>query len=536
LLAYGGLGLAVLLPLFAPGYILTLDLVFVPHLAWPDGWGSATALLTAVLHLLNLIVPSQIIEKLLLLTILTLAGLGMHRLVPTKNQWAKYAAGGLYVLNPFTYSRLMSGQYLVLAGYALMPWFVGALLRFVRRPEWGSAWRLGAWTLAIGFVSLHYLGFAAITAVIAVGLAVWRDRRHPPRLRQLAGWSGGVAGGVLALNSFWLIPLLTHRSAQASLIAGFDERFFLSFRTAGDATFGQMLNTLGLYGFWGDRQGLYILPKEVLPWWWVVALVILGLAALGAWKRWRGNRFGIGLMLGVLVVGWVLAQGIMGSPFAGLNHWLMNHMPWYRGYREPGKFIGLIALGVCYLFGLGVAWLLERSSRWGWKAEWLPGLLVAIPLAYTPTMLWGAGGQLHAVNYPADWYALERRLGAEHSGGKVLFLPWHQYMYFGFAGRLIANPAPRFFDRPTVAGDNAQIGLIERQSSNPLSERIERDILSADTGRRDLGPRLRQLGFEYVVLAKEVDYRDYAWLDRSPDLHRVSDKGTLRVYRVESEK
>jgi hypothetical protein len=228
------------------------------------------------------------------------------------------------------------------------------------------------------------------------------------------------------------------------------------------------------------------------------------------------------------LIAWVLAQGIVGNPFASLNEWLYDHAYFYRGYREPGKFIGLIALALAYGYGLGVAWIVDMI-RPGWVPVVGP-LAVAWPLLYTPTMVWGAAGQLKAVDYPRDWYSLNRRLNAEKDRGAVLFLPWHQYMSFNFAGRLIANPASRFFDRHIIQGDNAQIGLIEHQTSSPLSQKIEKDVLADD--RQDVARRLKALGITHVVLAKEADYNQYAWLDDQPGLSLTAEGPTLKLYEV----
>jgi hypothetical protein len=506
---YLALAALVLGPALLPGYIFALDMVFVPHPPWPAGF-SSIAVFAATLHVLNFLVPSWLEQKLILLAIFAGAGLGLHRLVPVRDEWARYAAGFLYAVNPFTYSRLMSGQFLVLAGYALMPWFVAALLRFVRGPGWRTAWPVGAWTLAIALVSLHYLGFAALAAGFALAMALWRDRRRPQRLARLAGWGAGLAAGVAAVGAA--------SAGEAAKAASFGDRYFLAFRTASDPVFGQILNTLAQYGFWGDREGIYVLPKAAAPWWWAVALAILAVATLGAATAWRAHRREVALMLALLLAGLVLAQGIIGSPLSGLNRFLLAHVPLYGGYRDPGKFVGLIALALAYLYGLGADW----ASAHRRAPQWLGGLLVALPLVYTPTMLFGAGGQLRAADYPRDWYALNQRLNAEHSTGKVLFLPWHLYMKFEFAGRIIANPAPHFFDRPTIAGDNAEIGLIERGSGSPVSG-----------DRATLPARLRTQGVEYVVLAKDADYKDYSWLDSQPDLRRVSDTQNLRVYKIQ---
>ncbi len=529
---YVSADLAILGPLIQTGYALSLDLVFTPKLHLPLNLGSSL-LPNVLMNAFNWLVPGQLIEKALLLSIFTLAGLGMHAMVSAHSNAAKYASGLLYTINPFTYAHFATGQYLMLAGYALMPWYLSSLISFCQRPTRKCALKLAAWSIAIGFISLHYLGFAALSAAIAVSVTGLQARHRSQKIKPLLAWSAAVLAAIFIVNSFWLIPTALGHTTQSQLITSFTDRYFLAFHTTTDPHFGQIFNTLAMYGFWGDDQGIYRSPKAAAPWWWIIAIFILVVAAIGAITRWRNNRFTISLMLILGGIALILAQGIMGSPFASFNYWLMQHVWIYRAYREPGKFVGLLALAICYLFGLGADWLLELTKNLEWGRGALTGLLIALPFAYTPTMLWGAAGQLHAVNYPKDWYALNQKLDAEHSPGKVLFLPWHQYMYFRFAGRIIANPASRFFDRTVIQGDNAEIGLIEYQSESPISRTIQTQILSPDTGQRDLGPRLHTLGIEYVVLAKEADYQNYQWLDHSSGLTLTSDTATLQVYKVE---
>lgn len=532
--AYLLLGLLILGPAVGGGYILAFDMVFTPRMPPPSAINHLMPY-TTLLWLLNSILPTWLLQKLLLLAILTGAGLGMHRLMPAPSTWAKYAAGLFYVINPFTYERLMAGQYLVLAGYALLPWLVAALLQMVRQPDWKNGLKLAAWLIAISVVSLHTMGFAIMLVLIAAGLGVWHWRQNKPRLARMAAAIGLALLVFVTASSYWLVPLVTHRSSQAALISGFDERHFLSFRTEGDPVIGVPGNVLALYGFWGEREGWYVSPKVAAPYWWVVGLALLALMAGGAIWGWRQKyRLILAFMLAALGLGWVLAQGIMGSPFAHFNHWLFDHLPFYRGYREPGKFVALVALAEALLLGLGVAavhsWAVRRHPR-SWLGQYGPGLLLMLPLLYTPNMAWGGAGQLRAVDYPRDWYNLNAQLANPASGGQVLFLPWHQYMYFDFADRVIANPAPRFFDRRTIAGDNPEIGLIERQTSSAQSEAIERSVVIAGADHTQAAERLARLDIEYVILSKTADYDRYAWLDKQPELQLVSDTATLKVFR-----
>ncbi len=153
---YGAVVLLVLGPLLLPGYVLTLDMVFTPVLRMPDQV-SSSYLFRALLHLLDIVLPADLVQKVMLFAILLLTGLGMHRLMeslPARKPadavppLALYFAGLLYTINPFTYDRLLAGQYNVLFGYALLPWFVRALLKFVARPGRKNALVVAGWAVA----------------------------------------------------------------------------------------------------------------------------------------------------------------------------------------------------------------------------------------------------------------------------------------------------------------------------------------------------------------------------------------------------
>jgi len=164
------LTLIVMAPLLRPGFILTLDMVFTPQLRMPETVTSSY-IFHAALHVLNLVIPADILQKLLLCSVMLLAGIGMHRLIqavlPLRRgaQWALYVAGIFYAVNPYTYSRLMAGQYAVLLGYALLPSFVRLCIIFGRDPGIVPAIKLGVMVSIIGTVSIHTLGLAAIILV-----------------------------------------------------------------------------------------------------------------------------------------------------------------------------------------------------------------------------------------------------------------------------------------------------------------------------------------------------------------------------------
>ena len=124
-------------------------------------------------------------------------------------------------------------------------------------------------------------------------------------------------------------------------------------------------------------------------------------------------------------------------------------------------------------------------------------------------LLWGAGGQLRSADYPASWYALNRRLDAAPGNFKTLILPWHEYLYLNFAGRTVANPAPAFFDRPVISSDDPELLGVAPLSPRPADNIIEGQVLSASYYLHDAGAQLAPLGIRYVVLLRQADWQSY---------------------------
>ena len=178
---YALLALAILLPLLDRGYILTLDMVFTPHFAVPH-FSDPHFLFLSLLHVLNFLLPSDIIQKLVLLTIFASAGAGMHYFMASLRSiridshswdWACYFAGILYVCNPFVYSRFMSGQYLVLLAYALLP-VVGIItLRLIASRQTKDILLLGLALGGVGLSSVHMLLPALIVLTMIYEMFIW---------------------------------------------------------------------------------------------------------------------------------------------------------------------------------------------------------------------------------------------------------------------------------------------------------------------------------------------------------------------------
>jgi hypothetical protein len=361
---YGGLALLILLPLLKPGFVLALDMVFTPHLRMPDSVTSSY-ILHAMLRILNFVLPSDVLEKLLLFTAFFGAGVGMHRLVQyvhgakgdVYQTAGTYFAGLLYMANPFTYDRLMTGQYNVLLGYALLPFFVRGLLMFVRAPHIRSATKLAAWTILVSIVSIHTLGLAVILGLVAIGLYGWQRRAHRLYLLALLRWSLiGIALFVVA-SSYWLVPLAFGKGDTAHEISSFTTSDTQAFATVGQGTIGTFGNIIRLQGFWAENRGMYTLPQERIAAWGLLMLVLWVLVGAGAVHGWRSKQRIVVAFAGIsMVVATVLALGVG-------NQWLAAHAPFFAGYREPQKFVALLALGYALFSAWGVAATLRYCQR-----------------------------------------------------------------------------------------------------------------------------------------------------------------------------
>ncbi len=535
ILVYGSIALAVMLPLLRPGYIFSLDMVFTPEIPMP-AHATSSYLFRAGLHILNMMLPSELIQKLLLFAVLVLSGVGTHGLMrhlrPAKAQesygelWGTYLAGTLYMINPFTYSRFMAGQYTVLLGYALLPFFVRAILRFLADPGAKTVVPAVIWTLLISIVSIHTLGLAILISIIAGVLFAWRYRTHRGRPGTTLRYGLLGIGAVLMFSSYWLVPALSGNSATTDAISAFGAADRQAFATAGGSTVGRLGNVIRLQGFWAEERGLYLLPQDQLPAWGLIAIVIWVVAGMGAYAMWRRWKRSEALLFGACITfGVLLSVGV----FSG---WLSAHVPFFAGYREPQKFVGLIALGYAVFVGQGATDILRHHNergRYG-AANVSTIALLLIPVMFTPTMPWGFAGQLSPRDYPPEWYTFNERLNQYDGDFQTLILPWHRYTHFPFTGRIVAHPAEDFYDKPVLVSDDPEFKGASGYQSDPKKAALGR-ILASAPRRDDLGSRLAYFNVKYILLTKSVDDDAYDYLHHQKDLQLEAESDSLKLYR-----
>jgi len=282
--------------------------------------------------------------------------------------------------------------------------------------------------------------------------------------------------------------------------------------------------------------------KSFVPLWPVILAVLLAVAAIGAAWAFKQRRDQLGAWVaGLLIaaaIALVLEIGVSSPVTRGLVTWLDATFPVYRGMRDAGKWAALLALVYSQLIALGTAailgWIRTRpmpTLRSEWVGAVATGLLLALPLYYGNGLLFGMHGEIQPSQYPAGWYTADRVLLADSHPGRTLFLPWHEYMTLSFVrnqNSLVVSPAPTFFSKPVVVDMNPELPG-GAAPTDPDQVAISELVMLGDQGR--WAEVLAAHKIKYVLLAREVDWRFYDFLNRQPDLTMVGDYGSIVLYR-----
>jgi len=531
-------------PWLLPGYVFGTDWPGPRRIAFPNEITSS-ALLQAVLSLTGRVIGGELTGKLLVIASLFAAGAVAYRAAPGHQFISGAVAATIYVLNPFVYSRLHYGQLYLIAGYAVLPWVVVRLRILAVEPTIRTA-LLAALALAVlGVLSIH-LFFASALLIGALGVAylIGAGRR--------AGYSKNflpklvlAIGASLGLSSYWIVPALTSRGYEGLKLAGIGSGDLAAFAAVPDPQLGLIPNLLGLYGFWAEATNRFTSMKHFVPGWPAVLAVVLLLAAIGLIANFTRKRREFAPWAAALAaaaaIALVLEMGVSHPATAGLVRWLDATFPPYRGMRDAGKWAAILALAYSQLGGLGAAallgWLrghIVAVERREWAASVATALLLAVPLYYGNGLLYGSHGEIKASPYPAGWYAADQALTKDPHPGKTLFLPWHEYMSYSFIrneNKVIASPAPTFFSVPIVASQNPEVIGIPPPTD---PEQVAVSQLVHDGPTAQWSKVLAGDGVKYILLAHDLDWSTYAYLDTQRGVMKVADLGSITLYAVRS--
>ena len=476
-----GLGLLALGPGLGRGFLLSYDMVFVPREPLPaalPGLAPPRAVPSdLVVALASRVIPADVTEKLILLSVFVLACSGMAALLKDQSLLkdppliARLAAGAFYAWNPYVAERLIIGQWALLLGYAGLPW----VLKAIRA---GDPARL-----SLALIPAVIGGFTAmsVTALLAVPVALLTrstgSTDSTRRTRMIA-----LTAGLLAVGSLpWLIPSLLHPVyADPAGIAAFAAR--------ADTPFGTLGSLVMLGGMWNAQTvpAAYGGPWSAL--WLVIALgAVAGYVRL-ARGRWPG--LGIAALAGLLIASAGITPAGRGLLRSATAAW-----PGLAVLRDGQQFVAPLALAEAAGFGLAVAMV--------WKPDLQGRLLrltaLVVPVLLLPGLAWGAAGRLRPVWYPAGWLAAARVIDAAPGPGDVLLLPWAADRRPAWNnGEALLDPWPRLLSRPVIWNDGTQVGSVRLAPDDPRAQRL--NTLLSEEGQGPLTAALRAAGVRFVLV------------------------------------
>jgi len=547
-IAYSVLGFIVLWDLLLPGYILTLDMVFTPTIVFPRdlfGFDADPAYLVSLpyrlgLWALNLILPSWLIQKVLLFTIFVLSSLGAYYFCETKSELGRFYAGFMYALNPFVYVRFMVGHLNLLLGYSVLPFLIKSFVDFLDEPKLDSGVKFALLLTLILVLDVHYVYIAGLALLFLFVFKVLSLKEEHQKLRRII--SGVIFSAVIfaGLNAYWLTSIFLW--GTETRVSIFSYRDLLAFASKAWGTGVNIFFSLAaLYGFWRVPEG-YRYVCETLPGWQLIYLLILYLSVYG-FMVLREDRFRSWISNGIAMSGFVsllLAAGISSTITAPLFEALFAYLPFFSGMREPQKFLAVLALTYSFLGGYGLSEhrillrkITGKSKHAIARKFFLIIFLVvalASPFIYSYRQLFGFYGQIGNLGYPVEWYEAKEFLDSDRSDYRVLYLPWHMYMRQSWIGRITANPAPIFFEKPFLACESMEFMGIETPPRKPEQRYIQ--FLLENKGKtRSFGRLLAPLNIKYIVLIKEADYRNYDFLYDQEDLKIAFKNKMVVIFR-----
>jgi hypothetical protein len=499
-----------LAPVLGGGYILARDMVFVPRLPLTGALLGRDGVPRAVpsdllVALLSRIVPGGVVQDVVLVAIIALAGWGVARLVPSESAWAAAAAATLYTWNPYVTERLRLGQWAVLVGYAALPWVAAAAIRCRDRLDRRSSAVL---VLALAGAAAGGPSADLLAALVATPVLLWPGG--------VASWWRRVVGfaAILIVVSLpWLLPALLSPGSVPP-----DRVGVALFATRPDTPFGSLGSLLSLGGVWNAQ----VVPAgrgDVLV--GLAGLVLTAAAAFGlSTLRGRWGNGALGGLVAAGVLGLALAMwGVTPGARGALQH-LVAVVPAAGLLRDGQRSVAPLAL----VLSVGVGAVAELlATRWRWRAA----ILIAVPVALLPAAAWGADATLASVQWPAAWQQVATA-STQLPEGPILIMPWATERAYPWNGdRPQIDPADHWLPRRVVGDDALPVG----SRSTPVEDPLARRVAAAATGTGPLLPALRRQGYAGVLV--ETDQAGAGPLpSRLIGLHLLSSSEDLALYAV----
>ncbi|HKZ36877.1 MAG TPA: hypothetical protein VJ184_04440 [Chryseolinea sp.] len=529
---YLALAIALLGKLLLPGYIPLHVSNFTPQYV-PENWHELLNVFNFSHYLLTLILPAWLSQKILLTGLIVLTGLSMHYTVPSKKTSIRLLAGFFFIVNPFFHTRLMIGHLHIVAGYALLPLAFYCLRKINLRTK--KSWlNLILISLLLSNLSIHmayiFICFAGLMSLILLLKKQWKK--------------GILSIACVLIGSLLNIQLYVNQTYSAT--SSFTLEDYQGFATAADPVYGILLNILGLYGYHIEAllqsDGL-LFTKQLLFFWPIFTVIFLAVSLIGLISfRKKARNFCLAALL-FFFISVIISIGVSSGWTEPVYEFLWKFAPFFKGFREPQKWLAFLAYFMAFFATLGVAHIMERLAEKRQKQIVLFFSFILITL-YSLTFFGGYFGRISTFWYPKSWYEVKALLRKNNlcpgteicPEKKALFLPWHEYLNFDFTSYLyISNPARQFFHPITVIqGDNIELKTIYSRSTRPVSQDTE-DFLAKPTEEK-LQNLLLNDKIHWIIFYNDLsdgEKYNYNFIKKMEGLKEIYKSEKMSLYQIQ---
>ena len=530
--------LAIVLPLFfKSGYLFLTDFYFGPNM--PINFFSNSFVTVFLIKLFSLFYFYDVGQKIFISVALLIILLGGKKLSENfvNNKWLIFLSSLFFLFNPFVYDRIMYGQVGIVIALGFLCWALGYLLEYFKKKQQKQIYLTG---ILAGFMiqfSPHFIFFFILAYFIFIVILLLNKERAGKVLKN----SLIIFALIIVLNTNYLAGLFMESSNTLNFInQGIQKQDLVIFQTSGKTGIGALGNVVMMSGFWGKDRFRYVdLTQQKENWGrsflFLLPLIIWGVVS--SFKREAYRFLTLGLLI-LFVIAAILAVGIRLPISSDITYWLFDNVPFYKGLRESQKWVSLVVIVYGIFLALGLERLFSKKIIEKNNVLYLI-ILGGIIMMQAPLLLFGFGGQIKPINYPKDWTEINDYIAGnqelttknQHLACKdtILFLPWHMYMSFNWIGHVVANPASAFFSCPVIQGTNLEWGGIYDNSTEAIGQKVEAWLHD----KKDINSlRSKNFNIKYIILAKEVDWQDYAWLDKISGIKVEKETDNLKLYTI----
>lgn len=468
-------------------YIALVDRVFGPN--WVSfeqyfygNWDNAP--IVFVFDILSKIIPSSILQYVFLTLIFVLWFVSMYYCLRRFTAvWRIQSIGALlFILTPWVYDRLFFWQVWVVAAYMFLPvvvWLAWDLTQ--RKLDLRYGFVMIATLVFLGMLNARYFPIGLVLLWSFFAYRLWKDRSL-----KVVYYGLMVLVGSVVLSLYWILPLL-----HSDIVSVLSDHAQIQFFTPEGSVGSLLLDTFALNNSWMNYKTRALVPLDtVLRFPWLFAL-LYGLLSFGWLFLWRqAAKF--------ILLFWAIFSGFfslsLATPFlANINMWVLSTIPFFSSYREPGKWMAVVA--IFYILCI-VILLTKTLGHW---IRWFIWSLVAV-LLWSSIYLFAVIPleKDWTIQYPADRYQAKSLYPDILNSDNTIVLPWHWYLGCIFNDRrIIQNPAKTFFGPEIVYGDNMEGWGVYSYSTNPLSQDLTK-ILSNRKAPIDIAALLDVLRFHDI--------------------------------------